>query len=100
MSSEPRYNWEHKKTTPGHTELVYCCDDDGYLVATCDPGHSSRFNAAANADMIAAAPDLLAACYNLVSVVEQLIPEPSVRGVADVVLSQAWAAIAKAKGQS
>jgi len=50
----------------------------------------------ANARLIAAAPELLEACRTLVSVVEQLIPEESVRGVADVVLYQGRAAIAKA----
>ncbi len=42
--------------------------------------------------------DLLAACENLISAIEQLIPEPSARGVADVVLAQARAAIAKYEG--
>lgn len=50
----------------------------------------------ANARLIAAAPELLEACSTLVQVIEQLVPEPSVRGVADVVLFQARAAIAKA----
>ena len=50
----------------------------------------------ANARLIAAAPDLLEACLRLVDVIEQLIPEQSARGVADVVLAQARAAIAKA----
>ncbi len=52
----------------------------------------------ANARLIAASPELLEACRNLVSIVEQLIPDESVRGVADVVLAQGRAAIAKAEG--
>lgn len=46
--------------------------------------------------IIDAAPDLLEACLRLIDVTEQLIPEQSARGVADVVLAQARAAIAKA----
>ena len=42
--------------------------------------------------------ELLDACRTLVSIVEQLIPEESVRGVADVVLTQGRDAIAKAEG--
>ncbi len=41
--------------------------------------------------------ELLAACHTLVSIVEQLIPEESARGVADVVLAQGRYAIAKAE---
>ena len=52
----------------------------------------------ANARLWAGAGALLAACENLISVIEQLIPEPSARGVADVVLAQARDAIAKVEG--
>lgn len=45
-----------------------------------------------------AAPDLLAACDSAVQIIEQLIPEPSARGVADVVLFILRAAILKATG--
>lgn len=51
-----------------------------------------------DARLIEAAPDLLAACDNAVQIIEQLIPEPSARGVAEVVLFQLRAAIAKAGG--
>lgn len=47
---------------------------------------------------LAASDDLLAAVRSLVQIVEQLIPEPSARGVADVVLFQGRAAIARAEG--
>lgn len=53
-----------------------------------------------NAKVMAAAQELLAALVTAVSTIEQLIPEPSVRGVADVVLAQARAAIAKATGST
>ena len=46
-----------------------------------------------------AAPEMLAALETGVNVIEQLIPEPSARGVADVVLAQMRAAIAKARGE-
>lgn len=51
-----------------------------------------------DARLIAAAPDLLAACEAGVQTIEQLIPEPSARGVADVVLFQLRAAIRLATG--
>ena len=54
---------------------------------------------AANAMVFTATPELLDACCTLVSIVEQLIPEESVRGVADVVLAQGRYAIAKATGE-
>lgn len=49
-----------------------------------------------DACLIAAAPELFDACNMAIQVIEQLIPEPSARGVADVVLAQLRAAIAKA----
>jgi len=52
----------------------------------------------ANARLIAAAPDMLAACDSAIQIIEQLIPEPSARGIADVVLVQIRRAIAKAEG--
>lgn len=67
--------------------LLQCVNDD-----TDSPA------AIADAHLIAAAPKLLAACENAVQIIEQLIPEPSARGVADVVLHQLRAAIAEAKG--
>lgn len=48
----------------------------------------------------AASPELLEACNNAVQIIEQLIPEESARGVADVVLHQLRAAIAKATGEA
>lgn len=51
-----------------------------------------------DAHKLACYDELVAACNNLVQIVEQLIPEESARGVANVVLFQARTAIAKAKG--
>lgn len=51
-----------------------------------------------NAALIAAAPDLYDALTTAVQVIEQLIPEPSARGVADVVLAQARSALSRASG--
>lgn len=50
------------------------------------------------ADRMAASDALLAACEAGVQTIEQLIPEPSARGVADVVLFQLRAAIRLATG--
>lgn len=47
----------------------------------------------------AAVLDLCAALENAMSVIEQLIPEPSARGVADVVLVQGRAALVKVRGE-
>lgn len=70
---------------------------DATIVARLDPWKGKcRDEMNGNAHLIAAAPDLLDACHNAVQIIEQLIPEPSARGVADVVLSQLRAAIAKA----
>lgn len=76
-------------------------DADGCLIAHVDRLHKSMRWVRSRRNFIIAAAnshdDLLAACENLISVIEQLIPEPSARGVADVVLFQARAAVAKAK---
>lgn len=50
-----------------------------------------------DAPLICAAPDLLAACESAIQIIEQLIPEPSARGVAGVVLFQLRVAVAIAK---
>ncbi len=52
--------WEKYPSAPGHKELVLSRAGNGCLVASCDPGCTP--DAAANAKLIAAAPDLLAAC--------------------------------------
>lgn len=45
----------------------------------------------------AAAPELLDACRNALQIIEQLIPEESARGVAEVVIFQLATVIAKAE---
>ena len=40
--------------------MVYASHENGHLVASCDPGNSP--NQAANANLIAASPELLEAC--------------------------------------
>lgn len=75
------------------------CHMDGVPMHIESPtGTDCKAMTRANARLISAAPDLLAACEGAVQIIEQLIPEPSVRGVADVVLHQLRAAIAAAKG--
>ena len=49
-------------------------------------------------DLADQAPALLEALEESVQTIEQLIPEPSARGVAEVALFQARAAILEAKG--
>jgi len=60
----------------------------------------SRDEVTANAELIMRAlnchDDLLESCKRLIDVIEQLIPEKSARGVADVVLFYARDVIAKA----
>ncbi len=73
--------------------------NEGPIETTIIVRTDSTYNAKRVAHAIAAAPDLLEACKAMTQVVEQLIPEPSARGVADVVLFSARAAIAKAEGK-
>lgn len=95
--------WQHD------TEMLTIVSEDGRAIARFDakrPELVCRANLARTLACVNACkginPDavreLLDACKTLTSVIEQLIPEPSARGVADVVLAQARAAIAKAEG--
>lgn len=63
---------------------------DSYVKTCDDPIH-------VKAD---AGPALYGALENAVQVIEQLVPEPSARGVADVVLFQARAALASARAET
>lgn len=90
--------WESRPTHFGHSITAPDMDEREMRGATrimvADVAQD------ANARLIATAPELLAALETTVSVIEQLVPEPSALGVADVVLYQARAAIAKARGES
>lgn len=59
----------------------------------CPDREAARAFADSVVAVVNAYPALVAACHNQVSVIEQLIPDPSARGVADVVLEQARAAL-------
>lgn len=67
--------------------------EDGCLVADCDKLDAPIPERASNARLIAAAPDLLAACKDAQS--ELTIGEPDIRRLRDVI----GAAIAKAEGR-
>ena len=87
------------KRTPGPWELRFnlqgapwIAGPSGETVQWSDPEHPDHgylFRA------VNAHDALVEACTILVSTIEQLIPEPSARGVADVVLAQARSALAR-----
>lgn len=90
--------------TAKHTPGEWAVDDDGdvctddleRLVATVDWRHVSLRDgeAAANARLIAAAPDLLAACEHVRDTIREFLPT-----VMSEDLTAIEAAIAKAKGE-
>lgn len=95
--------------TPGPWAIEKPFQEIGLYVTAANPRRTNplicylselpgKDEAQANARLIAAAPQLLEALEAAVQIIEQLIPEPSARGVAGVVLFQLQAAIASARG--
>lgn len=80
----------------GHCVFTDAQEAVGKGIAMCGMAARTPEEAKANAHLISAAPDLLEACLQLIKCVEYLIPEKSAVPVADVVLFQVRAAIAKA----
>lgn len=108
--ASPAGNWGNRSVKMGtslETETCGRCGGSGrhsYCQMHGDRcfrcGGRGRTLTKRGACLIAAAPELFDACNMAIQIIEQLIPEPSARGVADVVLTQLRAAIAKAGAPS
>lgn len=72
-------------------------DERGNMGGVMRPAHELDVNAHPDARLIAAAPDLLAACNDLLALYEA--PQDEIGGVELLVLKRVRAAIAKARGQ-
>ena len=96
MSKHTAGPWINKETAGGHNTEIYT-ETGGSTIALTYHACSYEENAA-NANLIAAAPDLLEACKAMIACLEDLTTEDFSRGGEKAEREMMIAAIAKAEG--